>query len=310
MTINFDQFTPADSATPPPSSQNQGQPQPSRAPFYFLVASASILALVAIIVLFMFTIGQGRYIAQAPTAQEKSHANSQDKAHSPQAPADPHAPHDPGSDSSKAVNPAPLQDAVSTSSCDQPNKDTAPFFDYVVAATSAHEWFAPQQKVVTDALATLNQRCRHNVPHLLALQQAFVDPQAPPQMNALVKDAAWITRERPAPATAQAPTGRFTTGLQNIHCSIGADGAACTIHSHHWDAGGCGAKPTTFTISSISQGPRISCGSPIVAETSYDYGTALANHGYVCSLESVGVSCWSEFTGHGFELSRENFREF
>ncbi|QJC21181.1 hypothetical protein [Arcanobacterium buesumense] len=297
MSINLDQF---DSANAP----EQSSLPIAKGPFYFFLASLGALVVVAIILLFMFVIGQGRNVAETsnpPTASAPSQ-QAEPQTIPPESKPDPAA---------SPLDGEQMNNAVTTSSCSDPMADAVPIFDFVLAATSSQQWDETAQKLVTDALATLDRTCRDHIPHLLAVQHALVDPQAPPQINALVKDASWITRQRPVPQGAQTPTGRFTTGLENIHCSIESDGVACTINNYSWQApSGCSGQPATVRIDPAMNEPLSTCLSRVDAETQYDYGTVLANHGYVCTVESSGITCWSEFTGHGFALSRENLRKF
>ncbi|QRV02307.1 hypothetical protein JTE88_00650 [Arcanobacterium phocisimile] len=295
MPINLDQFNSADNPTP------AHQPG-SRGPFYFFLASAAIAFAVAIIVIFMMFINQGRNVVETP---QKPVALEQSEKTQPNTPPaeDPQAP--------PPIDGSSLDDVISTSTCSDPQSDTLPFFDYVLATDSQQQWNAKTQKVFTDALAKLDEHCAANKTYLLAVQQALVNPQAPPQINALVKDATWITRVRPAPDDAQIPTGRFTTGLRNIHCSMESDGTSCTINNYQWAAPeGCSGKPATLRIDPSMDEPKGGCLTAIVGETEYPYGTTLANNGYACTVESTGVTCWSEFTGHGFELSRERLNQF
>ncbi|SDU78057.1 hypothetical protein SAMN04489737_0302 [Arcanobacterium phocae] len=289
MTINFDQFDPADAPPPAPATKSKG-------PVYFFIASLGVLVVVSIIILFTSVIGRGRDLAETPSQPVVSQKSTEAE------PAEP---------SNTPLDDSALQQAMQSSTCSDPMADATPVFDFVLAATSSNKWNEKTQKIVTNGLATLNRTCRQHVPHLLAVQHALVDPQAPPQLNSLVKDANWISRQHPAPSDAQIPTGRFTTGLRNIHCSIESGGASCTINKYLWPAPAkCEGSPATFRIDASMEEPVGGCTSPVVAETEYEYGTTLANNGYACSVEATGISCWSEFTGHGFELSREKLRKF
>ncbi|USR79527.1 hypothetical protein [Arcanobacterium pinnipediorum] len=298
MSIDLNQF---DSSDAPSSPQSRG-------PLYFFIASLVVLFVVGIIIFFVFFINQGRNIVEAPSSQ-----TNQEELANPQQSTQPEQNTQPSADPQRQqlLDGTLLRQAASTSSCADPMTDAVAFFDFVLAADSQGQWNADSQKIVTDALALLDKRCDSKKSHLLSVQHALVDPQAPPQINALVTDAAWITRVRPAPDNAEIPTGRFTTGLENIHCSIESDGASCTINNYTWSAPDtCTGKPVTFRIDPSMDQPKRGCLSAIVGETQYPYGTTLASNGYACTVASSGITCWSEFTGHGFELSRQNANQF
>lgn len=117
------------------------------------------------------------------------------------------------------------------------------------------------------------------------------------------------TLQRPAPEGAISAAA-FTTPAKNIHCRINSDNAECSIYTYSYPSPGqCEGKTATYSVG--HEGPvEAGCTYSVETPEVLDYGTAVAMNGFACTLEQNGVTCWSEASGHGFELARSADRLF
>lgn len=123
------------------------------------------------------------------------------------------------------------------------------------------------------------------------------------------------TKQRPAPADALLAR-LIDTQTQNIYCQISEERAACSIRERYYAA--AGAQDCSGALFSISVGdgaPHLVCGESFLAAAGQSPQRLApkqyaASGNFACLVEISGVSCWNQWTGHGFKLAREGYQTF
>ncbi|VEI13489.1 hypothetical protein [Trueperella bialowiezensis] len=112
------------------------------------------------------------------------------------------------------------------------------------------------------------------------------------------------TPARPAPEGA-IEAASFTTPAQNIHCHITDSNVECSIYVYDYPSPGqCEGITATYSVGAEGA-VNADCQHFVKTSEVYDYGTAIAKNGFACTLErNAGITCWSEMSGHGFNLTR------
>lgn len=111
------------------------------------------------------------------------------------------------------------------------------------------------------------------------------------------------TPVRPAPEGAIEATA-FTTPASNIHCRINDSNVECSIYAYDYPSPGqCEGITATYSVG-VEGEVDADCQYFVRTNEIYDYGTSVARNGFACTLEQDGVTCWSEMSGHGFNLKR------
>lgn len=112
------------------------------------------------------------------------------------------------------------------------------------------------------------------------------------------------TPARPAPAGAIEATA-FTSPAENIHCRINDTNVECSIYAYDYPSPGqCEGITATYSVGAEGE---VDAGCQYFVKTNevHQYGTVIAKNGFACTLEQHdGVTCWSEMSGHGFNLTR------
>ena len=114
----------------------------------------------------------------------------------------------------------------------------------------------------------------------------------------------------PAPADA-VEMSSFTAPSGNITCTLGTDSVSCTIKDHSFvpqdaSCGNSSSAPVTWTVGKdgVASG---SCGSSFAGSgASLNYGSAAKNSTFACTSSEDGIECWSQISGQGFKMSRED----
>jgi hypothetical protein len=123
--------------------------------------------------------------------------------------------------------------------------------------------------------------------------------------------------ESTTPAPAQ-PLNAFRTPSDNIGCSLyAAQSARCDIHEHSWSPP---PKPADcpldwgfgLQVASTGQGSFICAGDTAFDPSSpvLGYGQRAREGSFLCASDQAGVTCTNGDNGHGFFLSRDNYRVF
>ncbi len=116
----------------------------------------------------------------------------------------------------------------------------------------------------------------------------------------------------------QVSLGQFSSPSGNIGCDVSADYAACEIGEHTFPL------PPKPADCSFDWGAAVDFIDPTVSPTfgacksdtqlgapdQLAYGTATVLGDFACLSQEVGVTCWSQRTGHGFSLSRDAYALF
>lgn len=123
------------------------------------------------------------------------------------------------------------------------------------------------------------------------------------------------TKLRPAPADAL-PARLIDTQTQNIYCQISDERAACSIRERYYNASGAqDCSGELFSITVVDGAPQLACGQSFLGAAGQvpqrlapqQYA---ASENFACLVETSGVSCWNQWTGHGFKLAREGYQTF
>lgn len=120
---------------------------------------------------------------------------------------------------------------------------------------------------------------------------------------------------RPAPDNAYR-AALFDTPSQNISCELSDYAASCSIAERSYAQSGqpdCAGR--LFSISVSNEAPSLVCeqsflGSPGQFVQRVSANQSAASKNYACLVETSGVSCWNQWTGHGFKLAREGYQTF
>lgn len=113
------------------------------------------------------------------------------------------------------------------------------------------------------------------------------------------------TPARPAPEGA-IEAAAFTTPASNIHCRINDANVECSIYVYDYPSKPASCEGITATYSVGAEGEASSdCQYFVKTNEVFDYGTVIAKNGFACTLEqNDGITCWSEMSGRGFNLTR------
>ena len=120
-----------------------------------------------------------------------------------------------------------------------------------------------------------------------------------------------------APAPAGAAFQAFSTPSGNIGCYIAGGSARCDIRDRDWNPpprpAGCSTMTSYgqgLTVGTHGQ-PEVVCAgdTALTTENPLDYGTSLTVDGITCLSRESGMRC-TNADGHGFELSRQQYRFF
>ncbi|MCR2052807.1 hypothetical protein NSA19_08115 [Actinomyces bowdenii] len=101
----------------------------------------------------------------------------------------------------------------------------------------------------------------------------------------------------------------------NISCEIGTDSVSCSIAERYYAENGqedCDASLFSLTT---TESTALACGEEFIGVEgqqvhTLEYGTSAANDTYACSSEETGMTCWNQWTGHGFTLNRTSYETF
>ena len=116
----------------------------------------------------------------------------------------------------------------------------------------------------------------------------------------------------PAPANA-VEMSAFTAPSGNITCTLGDDSVTCTIKEHNFtptDAScrNSASSPVTWTVKKDGSATSSCGGSFSSSGAQLQYGSAAKNSSFACTSSEDGIECWSQVTGQGFKMSRDDSR--
>ena len=118
------------------------------------------------------------------------------------------------------------------------------------------------------------------------------------------------TFKAPAPSNAIELSG-FTTPSGNVSCTLSKNSVSCTINQHNTTGpqGSCPdatGKPLTMAVGKNGE-VSISCDTGFSASGAVlSYDASAKSDSFACTSKDDGVECWSQVTGQGFKLSRDN----
>lgn len=120
----------------------------------------------------------------------------------------------------------------------------------------------------------------------------------------------------PAPADAVLGMSLVETPSQNISCELHDDAVSCSIYARDYgDAGQEDCEDELFSITVGSGQPELACGQEFLGTAdqsvmTLDYGGSVANDSFACSSAEDGMTCWNQWTGHGFKIARRGYWSF
>lgn len=278
------------------TSETSRQPVDKR-PLYFLIGAVIVLFIAVIALVYSQVISTGRNIATDTSAPASSTQPPSEGATdgSPATTTSDTPSTDPKTDPS--VIAAIAQDTT----CTTEQSDGPAIIRYASDVIAADLWDTAHKDAITDALGQIDTACEKD--YSLYLQDELTDTVSPPQLNSLVADRSWISLERPAPEGA-VQLAAFTTPAKNIQCRIENGTLECSIYAYSYPSpDGCEGITATYSVRETGQ-VASGCSYAIRTDNVQPYGTVVAVDGLVCDLQQDGVTCWSELTGHGFNLKR------
>lgn len=200
-----------------------------------------------------------------------------------------------------------LQKLPTNTSCSDPSNDALVVIDFAHQAVAAKSLPGDDTATVLNVLRKLDSTCPKT--YSIGMFKALTGPQVPVQLNSVVVDKSWITKERPAPEGAKDLTD-FTTPANNIRCKIDDKSVTCSIYVYDYPSPpGCEMKTATYRVTDVDK-VTSGCDSTVTNSNIQPYGTVVAHKGFACTLAETGVECWSELSGHGFALKKAAAREF
>ena len=116
----------------------------------------------------------------------------------------------------------------------------------------------------------------------------------------------------PAPANA-VEMSAFTAPSGNITCTLGDDSVTCTIKEHNFTPTDASCRnsansPVTWTVKKDGSATSSCGGSFSSSGAQLQYGSAAKNSSFACTSSEDGIECWSQVTGQGFKMSRDDSR--
>jgi len=266
---------------------------PSRAPLNFLIFAGVVLVIVimAIFIFRVFRMGQDIATSDGSDSISSLSTPSANPSSASSAPTDA-ATGDQISEARAAVV------ALSTDpTCTDVTDATSPI---IMLASLSND--SSDENTITNALSALSEKC--GADFTIALQDGLTTDSVPTAVRTLASDTSWWHLQKAAPDGAVNVTN-FTTQANNIRCVFGDDDVACSIYVYDYvSPTGCEGRTATYTLGR-SGDVLADCQSELNATTVLDYGATVEHNGFACTLDqSAGIECWSELSGHGFQLRR------
>ena len=140
------------------------------------------------------------------------------------------------------------------------------------------------------------------------------NPSKKPSPSASPTPSPTPTQKITAPAPANAvEMSAFTAPSGNITCTLGDDSVTCTIKEHNFtptDAScrNSASSPVTWTVKKDGSATSSCGGSFSSSGAQLQYGSAAKNGSFACTSSEDGIECWSQVTGQGFKMSRDDSR--
>ena len=140
------------------------------------------------------------------------------------------------------------------------------------------------------------------------------NPSKKPSPSASPTPSPTPTQKITAPAPANAvEMSAFTAPSGNITCTLGEDSVTCTIKEHNFTPTDASCRnsansPVTWTVKKDGSATSSCGGSFSSSGAQLQYGSAAKNNSFACTSSEDGIECWSQVTGQGFKMSRDDSR--
>ena len=140
------------------------------------------------------------------------------------------------------------------------------------------------------------------------------NPSKKPSPSASPTPSPTPTQKITAPAPANAvEMSAFTAPSGNITCTLGDDSVTCTIKEHNFTPTDASCRnsansPVTWTVKKDGSATSSCGGSFSSSGAQLQYGSAAKNNSFACTSSEDGIECWSQVTGQGFKMSRDDSR--
>ena len=140
------------------------------------------------------------------------------------------------------------------------------------------------------------------------------NPSKKPSPSASPTPSPTPTQKITAPAPANAvEMSAFTAPSGNITCTLGDDSVTCTIKEHNFTPTDASCRnsansPVTWTVKKDGSATSSCGGSFSSSGAQLQYGSAAKNSSFACTSSEDGIECWSQVTGQGFKMSRDDSR--
>ncbi len=167
----------------------------------------------------------------------------------------------------------------------------------------------PSMGAFSAGLNTLSGTC--GAEYTIALQTALSQQQLTSDFAGVAASQDWYELAKPAPSGAL-EVYSFTSKRNKIRCQIYEDNVSCTSYIFDYPSvtPECEGTPETYTIYHAGD-VEIECLSWMEASTIVEYDSSVAANGFACTIEPhAGFTCWSELSGHGFNLTQAAYATF
>ncbi|WP_172119253.1 hypothetical protein [Actinomyces faecalis] len=180
----------------------------------------------------------------------------------------------------------------------------------LVLVISIVVWFSTSGGDEPTASAPTGQAQQEQAPATQDAPTQETSPSAEPSPTPSPTPTQSQALRAPAP-TGAVEMGSFSAPSGNIACTLGEDSVSCTINEHHFtpEDASCSSDPTApFTVTVTKDGQALgSCGGAgAVGGAALSYGSSAKNDSFACTATEAAISCWSQVSGQGFSLSRED----
>lgn len=199
---------------------------------------------------------------------------------------------------------------VDAPSCESAETDARALSEFVTVAEQEGGLADDDRQLIIDTLNKVDDTCPKNF--TLEMSSLISGAGVPLSLADITDNTDWITKERPAPAGAEALTD-FSTNNRNIHCTMEDTRVACSIYAYSFPSvpDTCETYTQTFNVGEATDADSL-CAWRVQSDNVKNGDGNYANDTFACEVRGNGstVECWSQLSGRGFEVNRESGRTF
>lgn len=199
---------------------------------------------------------------------------------------------------------------VDAPKCESAETDARALSEFVTVAEQEGGLSDNDQQLIVDTLNKVDETCPKDF--TLDISNQISGAGVPLALAEISQSTDWVTKVRPAPSGAQELTD-FSTDNRNIHCTMEDTRVACSIYAYSFPSvpDTCETYTQTYSVGDATDADAL-CAWRVQSDTVKNEDGKYANSNFACEVRDGGstVECWSQLSGRGFELNRENGRTF